>query len=75
MSKPLGIVLSADIGGIGLSVRKPSPVEDAIWDAVEKAIDDGWTPKQFRQEVLASWEEKIDQNAKFAILAAKEELK
>lgn len=55
MSKPPGVTWD-------MRLRRSTPVEDAIWDAVEKAIDDGWTVEQFRIEAAASWREKQRQD-------------
>ena len=65
--KPLGLRLTANNQGVGLNVHKPSRTEDAIWNAVEEAINEGWTPKQFKDEVISAWEEKLQQDAKQAV--------
>ena len=50
MSKPLGVTRL-------LRVRMPSVTEDAIWDAVQSAINAGWSSKQFISEARQAWEE------------------
>ena len=66
MSKPLGVSLYATNQTLGLRVVKPSPVEDAIWDAVEKAIENGWSAQQFKDEASECWEQKLRDEAKLA---------
>ena len=65
--KPSGIALYADRNSIGLKVHKPTRTEDAIWNAVEEAVNEGWTPAQFKAEVISAWEDKLKQDAKQAI--------
>ena len=50
--KPLGLRLTMDGG---MRVIKPSPTEDAIYRAVEEAINSGWTVEQFRSECAQCW--------------------
>lgn len=50
-----------------MSVTKPSKVEDAIWEAVELAIDNGWTPEQFKSELADAWAERLRDDAKRAV--------
>lgn len=57
--KPLGITPFFE-------VRKPSPTEDAIWEAVQSAIDCGWTPERFKQEASAAWIDKLCDDARHA---------
>ena len=57
--KPLG--LSAD-----LRVQYPSKVEDAIWEAVQLAIEANWTPERMRGEIADAWREKLREDAKYA---------
>jgi hypothetical protein len=59
MSKPLGLTHD-------LRVTRPSQTEDAIWDAVETAIGEGWTPEQFKIEAGEAWERKLIEDAKAA---------
>ena len=57
MSKPNG--LSAT-----LQVLKPSRAEDAIWDAVQEAIDAGMTPERFKREVMQAWMHELSEETK-----------
>lgn len=50
MSKPLGM-------DVNFRIIKPTAVEDKVWDAVELAIDNGWTPKRMIAEVKDCWRE------------------
>jgi len=61
--KPLGVEIN--MAG-SMSVTHPSKVEDAIWDAVEEAINAGWTPRQFKNEIAAAWVERLKQDARDA---------
>ena len=54
MSKPLGLRMGADAT---MRVTRPSRVEDAIWNAVEEAVDAHWTPQQVKNEVASAFEE------------------
>ena len=54
-------------GGIMFAVSTPSRVEDAVWEAVELAIDSGWTPQQFKNEISDAWREKLNDEAKQAV--------
>ena len=65
--KPLGLGFTASESGIGMSVRRPSKVEDAVWEAVEMAIQSGWTPEQFRNEIADAWREKLRDEIKHAV--------
>ena len=66
--KPNGLSMSvSESGGIGFSVSTPSKVEDAIWEAVELAIESGWTPQQFKNEISEAWREKLNDDAKNAV--------
>ena len=66
--KPPGIYLNTIRNGdVTFNVRKPSRVEDAIWNAVQEAIEAGWTAKQFRQEAASAWEDELGRQAKAAV--------
>ncbi len=39
---------------------------DAIWDAVEAAIEHGISPDDFRREAASAWEETLKDEAKEA---------
>ena len=51
--KPLGLALTIDGG---MRVIHPTPVEDAIYEAVEEAQMHGWTVEQFRREAANCWD-------------------
>lgn len=55
--KPLGIQygLDATSGKPFLRVTPRDQVMDAIYDAVEAAIDSGWTVEEFRREAAEGW--------------------
>lgn len=57
----------SESGGIGFAVSTPSKVEDAVWEAVELAIESGWTPQQFKNEIADAWREKLNDKAKNAV--------
>jgi len=61
---PLGVSLTAN--PIGFSVNHPSRVEDAVWEAVEAAIEAGWSPKRFKEEAAGAWRERLTDEAKDA---------
>lgn len=37
-------------------IVRPNHIQDAIYRAVETAIDNGWTPEQFRREAAECWD-------------------
>lgn len=45
-------------------VTMPTPVEDAVWDAVEEAQRSGWTVERFRRECAESWSCVLRERAK-----------
>ena len=57
MPKPLGM-------DPFFRVIQPTSVQDAVWEAVEQAIDAGMTVEQFRREAADCWAEKLRQKAK-----------
>jgi len=57
----------SESGSIGFAVSTPSDVEDAVWEAVELAIQSGWTPQQFKNEITDAWREKLNDEAKYAV--------
>jgi hypothetical protein len=66
--KPNGLSMRVSgAGGIMFAVSTPSRVEDAVWEAVELAIDSGWTPQQFKNEISDAWREKLNDEAKQAV--------
>jgi len=56
--KPNGLALTVGNYGLGMRVITPTRAENAIWDAVETAIEEGMTLDRFRREVLDAWEQK-----------------
>ena len=52
--KPLGMRLTLQ-DGIGLRVVHPTHAEDKVWEAVEAAIEAGWTPERFKREAASAW--------------------
>lgn len=66
MPKPLGVALELDAQDwrLRVFVRQPSKVEDAVWEAVEQAIEAGWDPKRFKIEAEQAWEEKRQDDTK-----------
>lgn len=66
--KPPGIYLAAaQSGGVTFNVRRPSRVEDAIWDAVQTAIEAGWDAKAFKHEAASAWEEELRRQSTAAV--------
>jgi hypothetical protein len=65
--KPNGISMSIVEGELRLTANHISKVEDMIWDAVEEAINTGWTPEQFKAEAASAWEERLREDAKHAV--------
>jgi hypothetical protein len=55
MSKPPGIQYGITASGPYLRVSPRDRVTDAIYDAVEAALDDGWTVEEFRREAASCW--------------------
>lgn len=66
-TKGAGLVFGASGGSLHVGVRVPTGVEDRIWEAVEEAIEAGWTAKRFRQEAASAWEAELDRQAKAAV--------
>lgn len=67
MSKPPGIRLERVDGVPVMRVCQYSRVEDAIWDAVEEAINAGWDARKFRMEAASAWEHRLKEDAKDAL--------
>lgn len=57
--KPLGVQFGIGPNGPTLGCRMPSLVEDRVWEAVQDAIDAGWTVEQFRRECAEAWGESL----------------
>lgn len=64
--KPLGLELSVGSRGPTMTVRTPSKAQDAIWEAVEMAINEGLTPLQVRREMADAWRQILSDEAKAA---------
>lgn len=64
--KPNGLNLRLKHGQPILQVTGPSMEEDMIWNAVESAVDAGWTPERFKREVASAWTEKLHREAEDA---------
>ena len=62
--KPNGLRLELRNGALEFRVSRPSHVEDAIWKAVEGAVDANWTVESFRAECAEAWRHKQKQDAK-----------
>lgn len=58
--KPNGLTM-------GLQVIMPTGAEDAVWKAVETAIDAGWDAKRFRREAAEAWEHRLREDAREAV--------
>jgi hypothetical protein len=57
--KPLGLTTS-------FQVVTPTRGEDAVWRAVEEAIDAGMTPERFKAEAAEAWVHFLRERAKDA---------
>lgn len=53
--KPLGIAFGLRDGALTVGVTGTGIVENKIWETVQEAIADGWTPEQFKREVAEAW--------------------
>ena len=67
MAKPLGISIGINSGLPTLRVNESSKAMDAIWDAVEEAINSGMTPEQFKMEAAEAWAERLKEDSKSAV--------
>ena len=47
-------------------ILRPSRTEDKIWEAVQEAIVEGWSPERFKREVAQAWDEELKEQAKEA---------
>lgn len=66
MSKPTGLAVRVDECGVRFAVSHSSRVGNAVWDAVQTAVDAGWSPEQFKREVADAWQEKLRDDARHA---------
>lgn len=65
--KPNGLNIQATEGSVRFSVGTPSKAEDAVWDAVEAAINAGWSPQRFKDEASEAWRVSLHDEAKHAV--------
>ena len=62
--KPNGIKVGlCGNGQLTFRAIQPTRAEDAIWDAVEAAINEGWDARRFRLEAAEAWTERLKQDA------------
>lgn len=67
MSKPNGIEMYlTQSGDIGMRVVPIDRIADRVWDAVEEAINAGWTVEQFRCECAEAWAHTLRKQAEWA---------
>ena len=64
--KPNGLRIGYGPGGLALSVTTPDRVSDAIWSAVQAAIESGLTVRQFRVEAAQAWDHELTEARKDA---------
>lgn len=64
--KPPGVGFAISGGAVVLRVTKSSRTLDAIWDAVQRAIEDGMTPEEFKREAAEAWAHELKEAAKHA---------
>lgn len=57
--KPIGMSAS-------FKIITPTTAENLVWEAVQAAILEGMTPKQFREEAAEAWECELKDQAKRA---------
>ena len=68
MMKPTGIAIGLLTDGqLSFRTTQPTRTEDAIWEAVELAINEGWDARKFRSEAAAAWSERLREDAKDAV--------
>ena len=73
MSKPNRLLLGLDPdSGLTMRVAQTSQTENAIWDVVEGAIREGWSPERFKKEVTEAWEYILNQQLKHDIVDLRE---
>ncbi len=56
MSKPLGMTAT-------FQIVHPDRVQDEVWDAVCAAVNAGWEPRRFFNEVEECWTEYLREKA------------
>ena len=57
--KPSGVRIGIGPNGPVMGVPRITRTEDAIWSAVQEAIDEGWTVEDFRRECASAWAQKL----------------
>ena len=57
--KPSGVRIGIGPSGPTMSIPRITRTEDAIWNAVQEAVDEGWTVEQFRRECASAWAQKL----------------
>jgi hypothetical protein len=55
VSKPYGLNLNFEGGGVKWVTTNPSEAENKIWEAVEEAIRAGMPVKRFINEAQSAW--------------------
>lgn len=56
MGKPMGMSST-------FQIIRPTAIEDAIWDAVQLAIDKGMDVRDFKDECRYAWQEYLKQKS------------
>ena len=64
--KPPGLEMSLHGGSLHMGVTRSSRTEDKVWEAVEEAISEGWTPTRFIAEAREAWDYELRERAKHA---------
>ena len=59
MSKPLGVQLTIGEQGPRMWVTRPTYTEDKVWDAVQAAMDEGWSIDRLVHEAQAAWADNL----------------
>lgn len=62
--KPNGVVIGVGESGVRIGVRRITRTEDKVWEAVEMAVDEGWSVRQFIAEARAAWGERLQRDAR-----------
>ena len=66
--KPNGIAIGLHADGqLSFRATHPTRTEDAIWEAVECAINEGWDARRFRNEVASAWSDILKQSVEDAV--------
>jgi hypothetical protein len=62
--KPPGLALGFDGNGLTMRVTQSDRASDAVWNAVQEALDAQWTPEKFIREVYGAWEHERKERTK-----------